>query len=83
MTIWWPKSVLIQPRTGLGKSDVSWRDVACAGSLGALGRSTCLELRLDPKCFNDANDTVMLNPQNNWLVKDKTGKMYPGIVVSD
>ena len=25
MTFWWPKSVLIQPRTSLGKSDVSWR----------------------------------------------------------
>ena len=25
MTIWWPKSALIQPRTSLGKSDVSWR----------------------------------------------------------
>ena len=24
MTIWWPKSALIQPRTSLGKSDVSW-----------------------------------------------------------
>ena len=25
MTIWWPKSALIQPRTSLGKSDLSWR----------------------------------------------------------
>ena len=26
MTIWWPKSALVQPRTSLGKSDVSWQD---------------------------------------------------------
>ena len=27
MSIWLQKSALIQPRTGLGKSDVSWHDV--------------------------------------------------------
>merc|ERR1711965_675650 len=31
MTIWWPKSALIQPRTSLGKSDVSWRSGCVAG----------------------------------------------------
>ena len=31
MTIWWPRSVLIPPRTSLGMSDVSWlRGGACA-----------------------------------------------------
>jgi hypothetical protein len=31
MSIWLQKSVLMQPRTSLGKSDVSWND---AGGLG-------------------------------------------------
>ena len=50
MTIWLPKSMLIQPRTSLGKSDVSWRSscmipgLAFSGDLDAravetLGRS--------------------------------------------
>ena len=35
MTIWWPKSALIQPRTILGKSDVSWPEAASSSASSA------------------------------------------------
>ena len=45
MSIWLQKSVLMQPRTGLGKSDVSWHGPALGGRPAARPRPCASRLR--------------------------------------
>ena len=70
MTIYLPKSVLIQPRTSLGKSDVSWRWILSGSSVHS-GNCTCTASFRCGKRRGVRQVRILQNQQTFWRARSR------------